>query len=196
MVTRIIITKHDYAENIESLYLLYVYDTNLYGKAMCEHLPYIDIKLHNDILCDDVINTSDESDIGNMVEYDLSFPQQTHELLKQFVPGPENNTPNKEWCIDYQQEVQALTHAYIKTILLVAHLYERKNCKLHYPKLMFLLSLTSTVNNVEYGIIVDRIQYIMSFNLSPWVKPCILINNGLITNGKHEFAKRRFQLNE
>jgi hypothetical protein len=31
---------------------------------MCQHLPYSDIKLTNDILIDDVLNTPDDSDIG------------------------------------------------------------------------------------------------------------------------------------
>ena len=92
---------------------------------MCEYLPYSDIKINNDILIDDVLNTSDETDIGYMVEVDLSFPKQIHGLLKQFVPCPEHITPNKEWFSDYQREVQvqSLTHANTHTTKLVAHLY-------------------------------------------------------------------------
>ena len=47
---------------------------------MCQYLPYSDIKLNNDISHDDVIHTSNESDIGYMVEVDISFPKQIHEL--------------------------------------------------------------------------------------------------------------------
>ena len=68
------------AENIEPTYLLGVDANTLYVLAMCQHLPYSDIKLNNDILFDDVINTSDESDIGYMVEVGLSVPKATHEL--------------------------------------------------------------------------------------------------------------------
>ena len=42
---------------------------------MCQHLPYSDLKINNDTSYDDVINTSDESDIGYMLEVDLSFPK-------------------------------------------------------------------------------------------------------------------------
>jgi hypothetical protein len=96
----------DYDENIESNYLLYVDANNLYGQAMCQHLPYGNIKIDNDILLDDVIDTPDDSDIGYMVEVDIAFPKEMHELLKQFVPCPENITPNKEWYSDYQDELQ------------------------------------------------------------------------------------------
>ena len=50
-----------------------------------------------------------------MVEVDLSFPKDIHELLKQFVPCPENIIPNTEWFSDYQKEVQASTNANTKT---------------------------------------------------------------------------------
>jgi hypothetical protein len=42
---------------------------------MCQHLPYSDIKINNNISDDDVINTPDDSDIGYMVEVDISFPK-------------------------------------------------------------------------------------------------------------------------
>ena len=47
---------------------------------MCQHLPYSDIKINTDILVDDVIHTSDESYMGYLVEVDLSFSKEIHEL--------------------------------------------------------------------------------------------------------------------
>ena len=70
---------------------------------MCQCLPYSDIKLNNDILVDDGINTSNESDVGYMVEVDLSFPKELHELLQQFVPCPESTIPKTERFSDYHQ---------------------------------------------------------------------------------------------
>ena len=65
----------EYDENIPSTYSLYVDANNLDGLAMCQHLPYSAIKINNDISYADVVNTSDESDIGYMVEVELSFPK-------------------------------------------------------------------------------------------------------------------------
>ena len=48
---------------------------------MCQHLPYSDIKSNNDVSLDDSTNTWDDSDRGYMVEVDLSFPKDIHELL-------------------------------------------------------------------------------------------------------------------
>jgi hypothetical protein len=139
----------DYDENIESNYLLYVDANNLYGQAMCQHLPYGNIKIDNDILLDDVIDTPDDSDIGYMVEVDIAFPKEMHELLKQFVPCPENITPRKEWYSDYQDELQKLTKANTNTTKLVAHLYERKNYTLHYRNLKFLIKLIKDFKNLK-----------------------------------------------
>ena len=49
---------------------------------MCQHLPYSDIKINNNISFDDVIKASYDADIGYMVEVDISFPEHMHELLK------------------------------------------------------------------------------------------------------------------
>ena len=104
---------------------------------MVQHLPYSDIKINNDIKIEDVIKTPDDADIGYMVEVDISFPPQIHELLKQFVPCPENIIPKTEWFSEYQKELQLLTHANTKTNKLVAHLYDRENYTLHYRNLKF-----------------------------------------------------------
>ena len=156
---------------------------------MCEYLPYSDIKINNDILIDDVLNTSDETDIGYMVEVDLSFPKQIHGLLKQFVPCPEHITPNKEWFSDYQKEVQALTHANTTTTKLVAHVYDRTNYTLHYRNLRFSLSLKVKYNSVDYSIILGKVHNLKSFNQSPWMKPFSLGNTDLRKMLKMSLAK-------
>ena len=64
-----------------------------------------------------------------------------------------------------------------KLIKLVAHLYDRANYNLHYRSLKFLLFLKTTINNIEYGVIVKKVHNIISFNQSAWMKPYILGNN-------------------
>ena len=122
--------------------MLYVDANNLYGKAMCEYLPYSGIKSNNDISIDDDLNTPYESYIGYMVYVDLSFPKPIHEVLNQFVACPETITPTKEWFSDYQPEVQAY---------LVAHLYDRKQYTIQYRNSKCLVSLTVKSNNVMFN---------------------------------------------
>ena len=77
---------------------------------MTQHLPCSNIKLNNDISVDDVIKTSDDADIGYMLEVDISFPPAIHELLKQVVPCPENIIPTQEWFSEYHKELQNKEH--------------------------------------------------------------------------------------
>ena len=52
---------------------------------------------------------------------------------------------------------------------------------------MFYYLLKTTIINLEYGVIVDKVHNILSFNQSAWMKPYILSNNDLRQNAKHEF---------
>ena len=108
---------------------------------MIQHLPHSNIKIDNDIKYDDVIQTPDDADVGYMLEVDISFPPEIHDLLKQFVPCPENIVPKEEWFSEYQEELQILTKANTKTNKLVAHLYDRTNYTLHYRNLKFFMNL-------------------------------------------------------
>ena len=69
-----------------------------------------DFKIKNDISFDDVITTSYDSDIGYMVEVDVSCPEEIHELSTQCVPCPENIIPKAGWFSEYHKELQVLTH--------------------------------------------------------------------------------------
>ena len=59
----------------------------------------------------------------------------------------------------------------------------------------FLLSLSTTINNVEYGVIVDKVHNRISFNQSAWMKPYILCNNDLRKSVKHEFENHLLMSN-
>jgi hypothetical protein len=129
-----------------------------------------------------------------MVEVDISFPKEIHELLKQFVPCPENIIPKQEWLSDYQDKLQTSTKANTNTTKLVAHLYDRKNYTLHYRNLIFLLTLKVKVNNIEYKPIITEVHNIISFKQSACMKPYMLGNNDLRKEAKHEFEKDFFKL--
>ena len=157
---------------------------------LCVSIYHIAIlKVNNDISYDDVINTSDESDIGSMLEVDLSCPRAIHELLPRFVPCPETILSKTEWFIEYQKESQLRTPDNTTTNKLVAPVYDRTNYTLHYRYLKLLLSLKATIHNVEYGVIGKQVHNIISFNQSAWTKPYILGNNDLITNAKHDLEQ-------
>ena len=78
-------------------YLLYLDANNLYGWAMVQQLPYKDLKFDNDVPIETVLETSDDSETGFIIECDLIFPEELHDKFKEFPPCPENICPKLKW---------------------------------------------------------------------------------------------------
>ena len=94
----------DFDANLQENYLLYLDANNLYGWAMTQSLPYKNIKLDEKVTLEEILNTADDSSTGYIVEVDLSFPEEIHEKLKQYVPCPENIAPKYEWLSGLQKK--------------------------------------------------------------------------------------------
>ena len=54
---------------------------------------------------DFILKTSDTSKYGYIIECDLEFPIELHDLFKEFPPCPESLTPNIEWFSDLQKDI-------------------------------------------------------------------------------------------
>ena len=79
-----------YVKSDDNKKILYIDANNLYGLAMSQYLPYDDIKFDNKVKLDDILNTSDDSEIGYFVEVDLKYPDNIKEKTKYFPFCPEN----------------------------------------------------------------------------------------------------------
>ena len=69
---------------------MYIDAINLYGWATSEYLHYDEIKFNENVYLEDILNTPDDSDIGYLVEVDLSYPDNKKEKTKQLPFAPEN----------------------------------------------------------------------------------------------------------
>ncbi|GFT87312.1 uncharacterized protein NPIL_86151 [Nephila pilipes] len=59
----------------EIKYLMYLDANNLYGYAMSKYLPLKDfVWSDNNLTTQDILNLSDESDVGYILEVDLDYP--------------------------------------------------------------------------------------------------------------------------
>ena len=163
-----------YDKTKESSYITYVDANNLYGQAMCQPLPYKDIKFDNDITLETILKTPDDSEIGYMVEVDLEFPKELHNKFKQYPPCPEPLKPKVEWFSDYQKEVMEATHSKPNCEKLIPHLMNHDNYVLHYRNLKFI---------VEQGVKV-KVKKVISFKQKPWLATYINENNRLRTEAK------------
>ncbi len=94
----------NYNPEQESNYLMYWDANNLYCWAMSQPLPFKDLKFENNITLENILETSDNNDVGYYVECDLSYPEELHDKFKEYPPCPENLTPDANLLNDFQQE--------------------------------------------------------------------------------------------
>ena len=73
-----------YIQSDENKKIIYIDATNLYGHSMSEPLPYDEIKFDRDIKLEDILNTTDDSDIGYFIEVDLKYPDNIKEKTNIF----------------------------------------------------------------------------------------------------------------
>ena len=62
---------------------------NLYGGAMCEYLPYRGFKSLKNIDKLDIMSISDKNPIGYILEVELEYPDELHELHNDIPLDPE-----------------------------------------------------------------------------------------------------------
>ena len=62
-----------YVKLDENKIILYVDANNLYGWAISEYLPCDEIKFDRNVYLEEILNTSDDSDIGYFIEVDLKY---------------------------------------------------------------------------------------------------------------------------
>ena len=71
-----------YVESIDTENILYIDANNLFGHSMSQPLPFDEIKIGKNNKLEDLLNTPDNSDIGNFVEVDLKYPENIKEKTK------------------------------------------------------------------------------------------------------------------
>ncbi|GFS36674.1 uncharacterized protein NPIL_109911 [Nephila pilipes] len=78
----------------EIKYLMYLDANNLYGYAMSKYLPLKDfVWSDNNLTTQDILNLSDESDVGYILEVHLDYPPDLHDKHSDFPLAPENKPP-------------------------------------------------------------------------------------------------------
>ncbi|GFT48538.1 uncharacterized protein TNCV_2783261, partial [Trichonephila clavipes] len=153
----------------EIKYLMYLDANNLYGYAMSKYLPLKDfVWCDNDLTEQDILNLSDESDVGYILEVDLEYPSDLHDKHSDFPLAPENKPPPN--C----KEPRLLTTLEPKTKYV-----------LHYSNLKLYLKL---------GLVLKKIHRVLKFFQSPWLKNYIDYNTKLRTKSVNDFQKDYYKL--
>lgn len=171
----------DYKPEKETSYLMYLDANNLYGHAMSQPLPISDfswVDNVNEIAPNDILNLSDDSEIGYIFEVDLHYPQSLHNLHNDFPFCPEKRPlPNEVFNI--------LGVRKNKMDKLLLTLYDKENYVIHYRMLKLAL---------QHGLVLKKVHRVLQFRQTCWFKKYIDLNIELRKKAESDFEKTFFKL--
>ena len=167
-----------YNPSEESNYLMYLDANNLYGWAMSQPLPYKDFKWCSSSDID--LNKYDEnSSEGIILEVDLDYPQELHDLHNDYPCAAEKIKVTHDMLSAYCSNIKdqhKITSGQVSK--LIPTLGDKKNYVLHYNNLQLYLSL---------GLNLKKIHRVLKFKQKTWFKHYIDFNTKMRTQAKNSF---------
>ena len=174
----------EYDEKEPSKYIMYLDANNLYGWAMSQYLPTGGFKWLSPK--QNLAEYTENSKKGLILEVDLEYPKELHDLHNDYPLGPEKVKVTNEMLSDYCKKIQkkfnissGLVHKLIPTLA------DKQKYVLHYRNLQLYLDL---------GLKLKKVHRVLEFNQSPWLKQYIDFNTQKRTNAKNSFEKDFFKL--
>ncbi|XP_076247921.1 uncharacterized protein LOC143187752 [Calliopsis andreniformis] len=157
-----------YDTSKSSSYLMYFDINNLYGWAMCQPLPYAGFQWIDSVENFDVSSIAIDSSIGYILEVDIEYPQHLHDDHADLPFCPTRaKSPGK------------------KQDKLLATLYDKERYGIHYCNLQ---------QCIHHGLHITKIQRILEFNQSPWLRDYIELNTQFRTHASNDFEKNLYKL--
>ena len=178
----------EYDEKEPSKYIMYLDANNLYGWAMSQYLPtggfkWLTEKQINKL---NLAQYNEDSNKGLLIEVDLEYPKELHDLHNDYPVAAERVCVNKDMLSEYCKTIA--TKYNISTGLvskLIPTLSNKEKYVLHYRNLQLYLDL---------GLKINKVHRVLEFNQSPWLKQYINFNTEKRTQAKNSFEKDFFKL--
>ena len=178
----------EYDEKAPSKYIMYLDANNLYGWAMSQYFPtggfkWLTEKQINKL---NIAKYEEDSKKGLILEVDFEYPRDLHDLHNDYPLAAEKVKVNKEMLSDYSRKIAekykistGLVHKLIPT------LNNREKYVLHHRNLQLYIDL---------GLKVSKVDRVLQFSQTPWLKQYIDFNTQKRTNAKNAFEKDFFKL--
>ena len=168
-----------------SKYIMYLDANNLYGWAMSQFLPTGGFKW----LTEEEVDLSkfdDESEKGLILEVDLEYPEELHNLHNDYPLAAEKIKVTEDMLSPYCREIAEKFKVKVGLVeKLVPTLSKKERYVLHYRNLQLYMSL---------GLKLTKIHRALEFNQSPWLKTYIDFNTKKRAKAKNSFEKDFFKL--
>ena len=111
----------------------------------------------------------DDAEIGYALEVSLRYPDEKHSLFAEYPPLAQKRVVTED---EYSPFTKNLVEKHdlrpASTPKLISDLHEKKNYKIHYVNLKYVLSL---------GVELTEVHRVVRFQQKPWLAPYITHNN-------------------
>ena len=197
---RLAVANNKYLPNFNpkapSTFIVMIDANNLYGGIMekfplpLNNFEYTDGNWDPEIqkaFIQSVLETPDDSDIGYVLEVDLSYPDELHDLHSDFPLAPTKQKVDACWLGDYQEELlnDMQMNAPPSSDKLIQTLFPKKNYILHYQTLKLY---------VQLGLKVEKLHRSLAFNQSKWLEPYVKLNTQKRKQAKNKFEENFYKL--
>ena len=134
----------------------------------------------------DLSKYNDESEKGLILEVDLEYPEELHDLHNDYPLAAEKIKVTEDMLSPYCREIAEKFKVKVGLVKkLVPTLSNKERYVLHYRNLQLYMSL---------GLKLTKIHRALEFNQSPWLKPYINFNTKKRAEAKNSFEKDFFKL--
>ena len=179
----------DYDKQKESSYINYLDANNLYGLSMIQKLPYRNLKWDDKITEDDIINYNNGR-TGYILEVDLEYPKELHDLHNDYPLAPEVMNVKSNMLSEKQVEIYKLINGSKEpkdetTNKLILNLNDKNKYVVHIRTLQFYL---------KHGLKFKKIHRAIKFGQKEILKPYIEFNTEKRKNAWNDFEKDIFKL--
>ncbi len=178
----------DYDPTQENSYVMYFDANNLYGWAMSQSLPTgeFDWLTEQEIADLDITNVVDDNEEGYILEVDLHYPSELHDLHNDYPLAPEKMKISPEMLSPYCQDLSECLNLHGGAVpKLVPNLQDKTNYVVHYRNLKQYLAL---------GMKLTKIHRVVVFQQSPWLKTYIDFNTDKRKHAANDFEKDFYKL--
>ena len=177
-----------YNKNKPAKYIMYLDANNLYGWAMSQYLPTGNFKwmTEKQINKINLATYKEDSKKGLILEVDLEYPRELHDLHNDYPLGPEKVKVTENMLSNYCKKIKEKYNISIGQVhKLIPTLKNKEKYVLHYRNLQLYLNL---------GLKLTKVHRVLEFDQSPWLKQYIDFNTEKRKHAKNSFEKDFFKL--
>ena len=148
---------------------------------MSEYLPYEKFEWLKNIDEFDVMSINEKSDIGYILEVDLEYPKELHELHNDYPLAPEKLAVSSDMLSKYCKRIADKYKIKVRNVKkLIPNLGNKTNYSVHYRNLQLYLTL---------GMKLTKIHRVFQFKESDWMKKYIDFNSEKRMNAANDIEK-------